>query len=169
MDIAKPRAAKLGQLETSLATAMVGCSHLEFNVTVAYWSMIWLFPTLLNTDSFDVSLLLDIKIHLLPYVFLTTDSTWHRYGVRRSTIIMAQVVLGVYWLAIETHMASNNGTASFPYPFLQGASIVKRFGLILLFASLASVDYSVKKLLSFGFRYHPRVEVASNQEKRKAH
>jgi len=56
-----------------VTVAMLACAHLEFVVTVAYWVMLWVFPYLLNVDSFEVSLLLDLKIHLFPYIFLTID------------------------------------------------------------------------------------------------
>lgn len=147
IDVANKKLWYYDQLDSMVTVAMLACAHLEFVVTVAYWVMLWVFPYLLNVDSFEVSLLLDLKIHLFPYIFLTIDASWNRYRSRRHSILVAEAVLVVYWAVIEAHMwwCRGDGVTKFPYPFLSNASMGKRLVLLVLFGSLAAADYFAKK------------------------
>lgn len=147
IDVVRKKLWCYDQLDSMVTVAMLACAHLELAVTVAYWAMLWVFPYQLNVDSFEVSLLLDLKIHLFPYIFLTIDASWHRYRSRRASIVAAEAVLVGYWAVIEAHMwrCRGDGVTKFPYPFLSSAGLAKRLVLLVLFGLLAAADYFGKK------------------------
>lgn len=141
VDILWHKRAGYSQFNRLIKLAMLACVHLEFVVTGAYWFMIMAFPSLLNGDSFDVSWLLDFKIHLFPYVFLLADTLYHGYYDRYS-IVVTEAFLAVYWTAIEVHMwVHRDQEILFPYPFLNDKYPWERLMLLLVFGLMAALDY----------------------------
>lgn len=125
------------------------CHNCEFTVTVAYWSLYFMFPQLLNIDTFDVNILLDLEIHLFPYLVLTINSSLmpskynptpnsHDYG-----IILAY--LCGYWCYIE---AIYKGEDVFPYPFLSQEPFAVRLLWLLGFSAMSCIhNYFYTKVI----------------------
>ncbi|ODV76737.1 uncharacterized protein CANTADRAFT_33238, partial [Suhomyces tanzawaensis NRRL Y-17324] len=115
-------------------------SNLEFVVTTAYWTMILCFPHHLNTDSFEFDLALDLKIHLLPYVYLLLDRKPMVSFVRSAAQSVA--FIGVYWAAIELHVYLNqDGITLYPYPLLNGIGVWGRLKWMGVFMGLSVANY----------------------------
>lgn len=113
------------------------CQNCEFAVTVAYWSLYFMFPKLLNIDTFDVSIVLDLEIHLFPYICLTIsdmaqESTQLKHIYNYELIL---VYLMAYWTYIEIIYL---GEAIFPYPFLSQEPLLVRLGWLLGFIVTSS-------------------------------
>lgn len=94
------------------------CANLEFLVTVAYWGMKFFYPQMLNGDSFAVSLGLDLKIHLFPYIYMLLDGKDH-ISFKRSAMFSA-VAISLYWGYVEYlyWCNSGDGVSRFSYPFM---------------------------------------------------
>ena len=100
------------------------CGNLEFVVTVTYWTLIILFPEMLNSDSFDVSLLLDLKIHFLPYLVLLLFYRKPLISFGQSFLLSVVSMLG-YWAWIE-YLVHTDPQLRYPYPFLNGLGLADR-------------------------------------------
>lgn len=119
-------------------------SNMEFVVTTAYWTLIIFFANMLNTADFSVPLLLDLEIHLIPYLallFARKKSTLSFIQATRATF----TVICAYWSFIE-YNAQVRGIR-YPYPFLNDASQIHRIGWMFLFGSVASSNYFIQKKL----------------------
>lgn len=119
---------------------------IEFLVTTTYWTLILFFPDLLNSDSFAVSLSLDLKIHFLPYallLLLARDSP--KCDLKRN-IVFTVGFIGVYWAGLEVFVQTTGSI--YPYPFLNNSTVQKRLGWMIIFSITALtnrvVDYLVK-------------------------
>lgn len=119
--------------------------NINFLVTSTYWILYFQFPHFLNVGAFEVSKLVDLEIHLFPYLFLLLDHFRVRKYARGTpwTLVSTIAVLSVYWLRIEWVVASSSGMASFPYPFLRDITFVSRLQWLVLFMVVACTNQLV--------------------------
>lgn len=119
--------------------------NIEASVTVTYWSLVLLYPNSLNNDTLDVSYLLDFEIHLIPYLYLTTiASEVPNVSFKRALLWLIGYIY-IYWTAIElfVYVYSSDGITSYPYPFLQGISLIGRARWFFQFVIIGLVNYGV--------------------------
>lgn len=148
---------KCESIWTTVNILEILCCNLEFIVTVTYWSIILLCPGMLNGKSFAVSWTLDLKIHLLPYVFLLVDVLLLRNNQDVSSTSFTEsfglsvIFLGLYWSLIEinTSILNRDNLTRFPYPFLNNINFMQRIGWLLVFMGLGLINhifvyYSIK-------------------------
>lgn len=140
-----------GKLRMSVNILQNVCCNLEFIVTLTYWSIILLFPQMLNGKSFNVSWLLDFQIHLLPYVFLSVDYFVFRNSRDKTiswttSVSSTLIFLGLYWLFIEinTTYLYNDGITRFPYPFLNETTFIIRIGWMFAFIGLGALNHFIQ-------------------------
>mmetsp|Transcript_2451 Transcript_2451/g.2846 ORF Transcript_2451/g.2846 Transcript_2451/m.2846 type:complete len:231 (+) Transcript_2451:4399-5091(+) len=127
------------------------CCNLEFIVTVTYWSIILFCPDMLNGKSFDVSWILDLKIHLFPYIFLLIDILLIRNNQEldlscfAATFGLSVMFLGLYWALIEinTSVFNDDGFTKFPYPFLNDSDFLHRTGWLCIFIGLGLINHII--------------------------
>lgn len=105
------------------------CYNVEFTVTVTYWCLVYYWPHLLNGD-FDVNWLVDLEIHLFPFILLSVSRSGY-FKVQKSIIyISVFLYLVSYWAAIERVYA---GEPVFPYPFLSQENFYGRLKWLMGF------------------------------------
>lgn len=121
--------------------------NVEFLVTVAYWTLMLVFPNMLNQDSFEVSFSLDFAIHITPYVFLLIE-----YYRKKVTVSAKESFLGTtgilvsYWCYIEVLMYGKDSTIyKYPYPFLNESGLWGRLTWIIGFSVLANLNHVISK------------------------
>lgn len=120
-------------------------ANLQFNVTVAYWSLLFLFPSYLNSDSFDLDYVLDVKIHLLPYVYMLLDCKGKIPFVH--SVYMTVGVFAAYVAYIEYVVLTDvSQVARPPYPFLYDVGFVGRALRMMGFVALSLVNWVVEEL-----------------------
>lgn len=119
--------------------------NINFLVCSTYWVLYFGFPHFLNAGAFEVSTLLDVEIHLVPYLVLLADHWYNHRAQRRTnwTLVTTIAVLCAYWLRIELVVAANEGTTAFPYPFLRGLSFAERLQWLGLFIVVACTNQLV--------------------------
>lgn len=134
----------VGYAALSLVAELAGCKsrrlavvhralfNVELLVTVAYWVLIWIFPRLLN--GIDVSLKLDLEIHLAPYLYLLWEYlTYRQHPVKRSdSVALTIAILLGYWVSIEF-----NGCERYPYPLLNDKTFGERLAWMGAFMAVA--------------------------------
>lgn len=113
------------------------CHNVQFTVTIAYWTLYWGFPHLLNSE-FDVDKMLDLQTHFFPYVFLSISKyIWKSQSIQldyRKSIVYWIIILYMsgYWGYIEMIYIGEN---IFPYPFLSGQNALQRLKWLAMFLS----------------------------------
>ena len=118
--------------------------NLEFNVTVSYWAMRVMFPNSLNTESFERNVWLDLRIHLIPYLYLIVFDSYERISANKSIGYTVGVLLG-YWGYLEyiMYVHGHDGVPQFTYPFLQHKTVLDRFIRIVGLMLLSVLNYFV--------------------------
>ncbi|KAI3403298.1 hypothetical protein KGF56_003886 [Candida oxycetoniae] len=115
---------------------------LELIVAGIYWPLRVFFLHLLTKDpsKFQVPLLTDLSIHLMPVVSLLVDYLvfMPKWTISNNTALSFMVVLTVfYWFLLESLIDKENG-GSYPYQFMD---VEKDFHRVLIFAIVAFVAY----------------------------
>lgn len=113
-------------------------SSIECNITISYWSTILLSPSSLNTDSYNVPLLLDLKIHLFPYLYLFFLVDKPAISFINSVLLSTAFTL-VYWAYINYLMYNNPGYA--PYPVLKDKTHLQKSVKLVQWILLSQVNY----------------------------
>lgn len=142
---------KYGKFEEYVKNLENLCCNLEFIVTVTYWSIILFCPDMLNGKSFDVSWILDLKIHLFPYIFLLIDVLLIRNNQDMNSTDFAAtfgfsvIFLGLYWSLIEinTSVLNKDGLTKFPYPFLNDSDFLHRTAWLFVFIGLGLINHVI--------------------------
>lgn len=113
------------------------CHNSEFLVTVTYWTLIFFFPHKLNADSFDVDIVLDLQIHLFPYIFLSSNRERLLQKRRHLGHVLNIIAyLGGYWGYVEWIYRNED---NFVYPFLRHESFGGRLLWIVGFIMMSVV------------------------------
>lgn len=134
----------------------VAVGNIEFLVSITYWSLIFFFPYLLNSDSFDVCWRLDFEIHLFPLVYINFRRYIVEISRERPSIEIIKnfkctfALLSLYWTFIEvmTLINSKDGVTKFPYPFMNDLSHFGRFLWFGGFIILAYLNIGLQIVLS---------------------
>jgi hypothetical protein len=128
-----------------LATVALVVCNVELVVTAAYWGLMLFFPHWLNQGAFDVLVLLDLEIHLMPYVALTMQVQRHAMPLWTKSTLYTAAALAAYWTYIE-YLVQSKGIR-YPYPFLNGAPPITRLAWMAAFITVASGNYWVQRAL----------------------
>ncbi|CAH2355454.1 hypothetical protein CLIB1423_26S01156 [[Candida] railenensis] len=127
---------------------LVTVFNLEFVVCSAYWTLLFFFSHFLNAGTFEVSLLLDLEIHLFPY-FALAIATAKRRGRAKVSFSLSTastfLALACYFSYIE-YMATFY-KVRYPYPFLNGITFPARAAWMTGFALVASFNHWIHRVL----------------------
>lgn len=118
-------------------------SNIECCITFSYWTTRFLYPHTLNTDSFDVDLWLDLRIHLFPYLYLLFMKNKSTITLKQS-LLVSSIGLGTYWIYISFLMYNNPGYV--PYPFLANKTSLQRLPLLFKWIASSQFNYILQRL-----------------------
>lgn len=127
---------------------LVTVFNLELVVCTAYWNLLFFFSHFLNAGSFEVLLLLDLEIHLFPYVALAIATAKRRRGAKVSFVVSTAstfLALACYFSYIEYMAAFYK--VRYPYPFLNGITFPARAAWMAGFGLVAGSNYWIQRLL----------------------
>lgn len=108
------------------------CYNIEFTVTITYWCLVMYWPHLLNGD-FNVNLLVDLEIHLFPFIMLSVSRSAYHKVLKSIMYGVVFIYLASYWTGIELTYA---GEPYFPYPFLSQEDFYGRFKWLMGFVGV---------------------------------
>ncbi|RLV90227.1 hypothetical protein JA1_004708 [Spathaspora sp. JA1] len=95
-------------------------------------------------DSFDHdrSLWLDIKIHLIPYLYLLVLDAHPRGSIKISVVMTIGFML-IWWSYIENNVYWNrgDGVTSYPYGVLNNKTFLERFAWVSCLTALSCLNY----------------------------
>ncbi|KAI5966973.1 uncharacterized protein KGF55_000382 [Candida pseudojiufengensis] len=112
--------------------------NLEFIVTLGYWTLHYILPSLLNTKELPPTFTLDFKIHLFPYLYLLLINEKRN----KSALFYTGLTIGIYWSYIEFIVASDSTKLSkFAYPFLNRGGFFARCVFMIGFWTLSCLNY----------------------------
>ncbi|RCK57284.1 hypothetical protein Cantr_06308 [Candida viswanathii] len=120
-------------------------ASLEFTVTVTYWTLFLLVPSWLNpADEWGRDWVLDVAIHLWPFVYLVVFDNQDRIPPKRAWGLTGAVIV-VYWCYLERVVSVNagDGVTRFAYPFLNDRTLTQRFGWMVLIWVVSCLNYYV--------------------------
>lgn len=120
-------------------------ANIECCITFSYWSTFFLYPDSLNGDSFEYDLWLDLRTHLIPYIYLLCFVDKPRSSFKTS-LLLSIFGLGTYWIYISVLMYKHCDLAYVPYPMLASKIWWQRLFYLLKLITLSQINYILQGL-----------------------
>lgn len=114
---------------------------MEGLISLLYWSMVFLEPTLLIPEDMPpIPVVVDCALHLYPALFLWIDFLVFNINFKRSPRHVAVIYgFAMFYLAWSWLCQTQNG--HWPYPFLDKLTPVPRAGFYLFCGTLCWIIY----------------------------